>query len=173
MWFFHSGFRVLLRDDHRTVEETLDIVEKVRKLNKVKKLWKGVMELTEIRDIFRDEPVQLEKYDIDHFTRTGIDKIALCISCQFLIRSVDLSLRCREVDLDDLLAGIFACISYDNGDLDVCPLLDNISYRIIESRIGSAVSERIKRLDSEGIEISVAYIDTLSVVFVISIAVLT
>ena len=41
--------------------------EKVRKLDKVKKLWKGVMELTEIRDIFRDEPVQLEKYDIDHF----------------------------------------------------------------------------------------------------------
>ena len=34
MWFFHSGFRVLLRDDHRTVEETLDIVEKVRKLKK-------------------------------------------------------------------------------------------------------------------------------------------
>ena len=32
MWFLHSGFRVLLRDDHRTVEETLDIVEKVRKL---------------------------------------------------------------------------------------------------------------------------------------------
>ena len=32
MWFLHSGFRVLLRDDHRTVEETLDIVEKVLKL---------------------------------------------------------------------------------------------------------------------------------------------
>ena len=32
MWFFHTGFRVLLRDDHRTVEETLDIVEKVLKL---------------------------------------------------------------------------------------------------------------------------------------------
>ena len=41
--------------------------ERVRKLDKVKKLWKGVMELTEIRDIFRDWPVQLEKYDIDHF----------------------------------------------------------------------------------------------------------
>ena len=41
--------------------------EKVRKLDKVKKLWKSVLELTEIRDIFRNEPVQLEKYDIDHF----------------------------------------------------------------------------------------------------------
>ena len=41
--------------------------EKVRKLNKVKKLWEGVMEFTEIRDIFRDEPVLPGQYDIDHF----------------------------------------------------------------------------------------------------------
>ena len=30
--FLYSGFRVLLRDEHRTVEETLDIVEKLLKL---------------------------------------------------------------------------------------------------------------------------------------------
>lgn len=30
--FLHSGFRVLLRDDNRTVEETLEIVEKLFKL---------------------------------------------------------------------------------------------------------------------------------------------
>ena len=41
--------------------------ERIRKLDKVKLLWKGVMELTEVRDIFRDEPVHRGKYDIDHF----------------------------------------------------------------------------------------------------------
>ncbi|MCR4761989.1 MAG: hypothetical protein K5696_00515 [Lachnospiraceae bacterium] len=30
--FLHSGFRVLLRDDHRTVEETLEIAEKMLRL---------------------------------------------------------------------------------------------------------------------------------------------
>ena len=43
------------------------IDERIRKLDKVKLLWKGVMELTEVRDIFRDEPVLPGQYDIDHF----------------------------------------------------------------------------------------------------------
>ena len=41
--------------------------EKMRKLGKVRKLWEGVLELTEIRDVFTDEPMQNKKYDIDHF----------------------------------------------------------------------------------------------------------
>ena len=41
--------------------------EKMRKLGKVRKLWEGVMELTEIRDVFTDEPMMPRKYDIDHF----------------------------------------------------------------------------------------------------------
>ena len=41
--------------------------EKMRKLSKVRLLWKGILDLHEVRDVFTDEPVQLKKYDIDHF----------------------------------------------------------------------------------------------------------
>lgn len=41
--------------------------EKMRKLGKVRKLWEGVLECREIRDVFTDQPVQTGKYDIDHF----------------------------------------------------------------------------------------------------------
>lgn len=41
--------------------------EKMRKLGKVRKLWNGVLELTEIRDVFKDEPIVFKEYDVDHF----------------------------------------------------------------------------------------------------------
>ena len=41
--------------------------EKMRKLSQVRKLWKGILDLHEVRDVFTEEPVQSKKYDIDHF----------------------------------------------------------------------------------------------------------
>ena len=41
--------------------------EKMRKLGKVRNLWHGVLELTEIRDVFKDEPIIFKEYDVDHF----------------------------------------------------------------------------------------------------------
>lgn len=41
--------------------------EKMRKLGKVRKLWEGVLECREIRDVFTNDPVRSGKYDIDHF----------------------------------------------------------------------------------------------------------
>ena len=41
--------------------------EKMRKLDKVRKLWEGVLELCEIRDIFTGERTKAKAYDIDHF----------------------------------------------------------------------------------------------------------
>ena len=41
--------------------------EKMRKLGQVRKLWKGILDLHEVRDVFTDMPVQPKKYDIDHF----------------------------------------------------------------------------------------------------------
>lgn len=41
--------------------------EKMRKLGKVRRLWAGVLDVTEVRDVFTDEPMQPKKYDIDHF----------------------------------------------------------------------------------------------------------
>ena len=41
--------------------------EKMRKLGKVRKLWNGVLELTDIRDVFKDEPIVFKEYDVDHF----------------------------------------------------------------------------------------------------------
>lgn len=41
--------------------------ERVRKLGKVRKLWEGILELTEVRDVFTQQPMQPRRYDIDHF----------------------------------------------------------------------------------------------------------
>ena len=41
--------------------------EKMRKLGRVRKLWNGILELTEIRDVFKDDPIIFRQYDVDHF----------------------------------------------------------------------------------------------------------
>lgn len=41
--------------------------EKMRKLNSVRKLWNEVFKLSDVRDVFTDELLMNNKYDIDHF----------------------------------------------------------------------------------------------------------
>lgn len=41
--------------------------EKMRKLNHVRKLWEGVMDLREVRDVFTGNVIVTRKYDVDHF----------------------------------------------------------------------------------------------------------
>lgn len=41
--------------------------EKMRKLGNVRKLWEGILNLGEVRDVFTDEPVVAGRYDVDHF----------------------------------------------------------------------------------------------------------
>lgn len=41
--------------------------EKMRKLNHVRKLWEGILEISEVRDVFTDCPVVSRQYDVDHF----------------------------------------------------------------------------------------------------------
>ena len=41
--------------------------EKMRKLSRVHKLWDGILNLRSIVDVFTDEVIDKEKYDIDHF----------------------------------------------------------------------------------------------------------
>ena len=41
--------------------------EKIRKLGKVRKLWEGVLDCCEVRDVFTAEAIRPRKYDIDHF----------------------------------------------------------------------------------------------------------
>lgn len=41
--------------------------EKMRKLGHVRKLWEGIMETTSVIDVFKDEPIQPNAYDVDHF----------------------------------------------------------------------------------------------------------
>lgn len=41
--------------------------DKMRKLGKVRKLWNGILELTEIKDVFNNEPIVFREYDVDHF----------------------------------------------------------------------------------------------------------
>lgn len=41
--------------------------DKMRKLGYVRKLWDGVLNTTKIIDVFQDEPIKKESYDVDHF----------------------------------------------------------------------------------------------------------
>lgn len=41
--------------------------EKMRKLGNVRKLWEGVLELSEVRDVFTGKMIISKEYDIDHF----------------------------------------------------------------------------------------------------------
>ena len=41
--------------------------DKMRKLGHVRKLWEGVLDMTNIIDVFKNEPIKKEAYDVDHF----------------------------------------------------------------------------------------------------------
>lgn len=41
--------------------------EKMRKLSNVRKLWQGIMEVQEIKDVFTGKSVKETQYDVDHF----------------------------------------------------------------------------------------------------------
>lgn len=41
--------------------------EKMRKLNNVRKLWEGILELSKVRDVFTGEAVVPKQYAVDHF----------------------------------------------------------------------------------------------------------
>ena len=41
--------------------------DKMRKLGYVRKLWDGVLNTTKIINVFKDEPIKKELYDVDHF----------------------------------------------------------------------------------------------------------
>lgn len=41
--------------------------EKMRKLNNVRKLWEGILSVSEVRDVFTDRPIVSKQYDVDHF----------------------------------------------------------------------------------------------------------
>ncbi len=41
--------------------------EKMRKLNNVRKLWEGILDISEVRDVFTGQPVMPRQYDVDHF----------------------------------------------------------------------------------------------------------
>ena len=37
------------------------------KLNNVRKLWEGIMDVREVRDVFTGKPIVTKQYDVDHF----------------------------------------------------------------------------------------------------------
>ena len=41
--------------------------EKMRKLSNARRLWDAVLEIAPIMDVFKEEPINAEKYDLDHF----------------------------------------------------------------------------------------------------------
>ena len=41
--------------------------DKMRKLGHVRKLWEGILDLTDIIDVFKEETIRRNAYDVDHF----------------------------------------------------------------------------------------------------------
>ncbi len=41
--------------------------EKMRKLGNVRRLWEGILDISEVRDVFTGDPVVPKCYDVDHF----------------------------------------------------------------------------------------------------------
>lgn len=41
--------------------------EKMRKLNHVRRLWQGIMNICEVKDVFTGRPIAAKQYEIDHF----------------------------------------------------------------------------------------------------------
>ena len=41
--------------------------EKMRKLDRVHKLWDGILECSNVIDVFTDDPIKTKSYDVDHF----------------------------------------------------------------------------------------------------------
>lgn len=41
--------------------------EKMRRLSHVRRLWEGILDISEVRDVFTGEPIQERHYDVDHF----------------------------------------------------------------------------------------------------------
>lgn len=41
--------------------------DKMRKLGHVRKLWEGILDTTNVVDVFKNEPIRKEAYDVDHF----------------------------------------------------------------------------------------------------------
>ena len=41
--------------------------EKMRRLSHVRKLWDGILDITQIIDVFQEKPVKKEDYEVDHF----------------------------------------------------------------------------------------------------------
>lgn len=41
--------------------------EKMRKLNNVRKLWEGILDISNVIDVFTEKPVVPRQYDVDHF----------------------------------------------------------------------------------------------------------
>ena len=41
--------------------------DKMRKLGHVRKLWAAIIDSTNVIDVFKDEPIKVEAYDVDHF----------------------------------------------------------------------------------------------------------
>ena len=39
----------------------------MQQLGHVRKLWEGILDFTSIIDVFKDEPIRKDAYDVDHF----------------------------------------------------------------------------------------------------------
>lgn len=69
-WIQHEKVKWLQNNNPEVpglVYKLAPLDEKMRKLGHVRKLWEGILETTSLIDVFKDEPIQPNAYDVDHF----------------------------------------------------------------------------------------------------------
>ena len=103
---------------------------------------------------------------------TGIQNLSLFKGGQLLIFLVQLSVGCGNIKLCNFCAGVGAAgVCYIGFQPDGAAIQRNTGTMDGEIRITEAKTEGIGRFHTEAVKITVSYIDTLLIVFVLQIAV--
>ncbi len=69
-WIQYEKVRWLQNNNpevHGLVYKLAPMDEKMHNLNNVRKLWEGILDLSEVRDVFTGKAVMPKQYDVDHF----------------------------------------------------------------------------------------------------------
>ena len=110
------------------------------------------------------------KSDGNFCALSGCHFLGLGIADQFLIRLVKVSFRQAGIDLYHFFACAFSCIYHLGCDCDLLFICDNILCLNSKCRVRKSVTKRIGHFFSDSIKITIAHIDTLTIVGIIRIA---
>ena len=107
----------------------------------------------------------------DLLAAAGSDQVGLGKADQLLLRFGQFALGRGGIELHDFLAGHDPGVAHGGLNRYGLAVQPDLSGGDLEGRIGPAEAEGIGRLDPEGVEVAVAHIDPVGIVFVVDVAV--